>query len=75
MSRISVKVQFYVDPKALITNPLPQVLKNEALSKRAQYLIIFFAAAFLMVMITLLVFVKYHKMDKAKYVAKASQAR
>ena len=44
-----------------------QVLSNDALSRKAKYLIIFFAAAFLFSTVILVCFIKYHRDSKSKY--------
>ncbi|KAL5251831.1 hypothetical protein ACHWQZ_G014847 [Mnemiopsis leidyi] len=50
-----------------VVDILQQVLSNDALSRKAKYLIIFFASAFLFSTVILVCFIKYHRDSKSKY--------
>lgn len=50
-----------------VVDILQQVLSNDAISRKAKYLIVFFAAAFLFSTVVLVCFIKYHRDRKSKY--------
>ena len=63
-----INIELYkIDIHFHVTQVFSQVLKNDVISLKAKYLIIFLAVAFALSLVTLLCFVRYHRADKSKY--------